>query len=273
MTDKEFIKEVQDYIYNSYEDFKTYHARIIEMFDVFHRICINNHLKYCVAFGSLLARVRDKSVMLPWDPDFDVIIPFSEADELYNALKKELPDNMFVKYAVKDSDLGQYMMRIGIKGFDLDYLHLDVFFAIGLPKVGAEKFVRKMNYYCKVRISKYRTQYYGSKGIIFLKKMLNFLRYCYISRRFINRKLDSICHKYVLNNNTDCAVVAELNEVFKYDVVFPINLVKDSSGEYCAPNYPEEFLKKAYGNYKDYMPVESRFIEFYNWVSIMNKSH
>ena len=53
---------------------KGLHEVELEIMDVIHNICIENNIKYSIAYGSLLGAVRHEG-FIPWDDDFDIIMP------------------------------------------------------------------------------------------------------------------------------------------------------------------------------------------------------
>ena len=68
----------------SSKEVKKVHA---ELLDLFINICDKNNLKWCLAYGTLLGAVRDKS-FIPWDHDVDVFMPIDDYIKLYELSKK-----------------------------------------------------------------------------------------------------------------------------------------------------------------------------------------
>lgn len=58
-------------------------------------ICEKHHLKYWIAYGTLLGAVRHKG-FIPWDDDVDIEMPYKDYVKLVEILKAEShPDYVF----------------------------------------------------------------------------------------------------------------------------------------------------------------------------------
>lgn len=68
-----------------------------EILDVFHKVCVDNNLKYSIAYGTLLGAVRHKG-FIPWDDDIDVIMPREDYEKLRTLWVKNAPK----KYIFQD---------------------------------------------------------------------------------------------------------------------------------------------------------------------------
>ena len=61
-----------------------------QILDVFHEVCVKNHLRYSLAYGTLLGAVRHKG-FIPWDDDVDVMMPREDYDRLIGIWRTEAP--------------------------------------------------------------------------------------------------------------------------------------------------------------------------------------
>ncbi len=69
----------------------------LEMLADFHNICEETHIKYSLAFGTMLGAVRHQG-FIPWDDDVDVMILRKDYDKLVDAVNK----NYSKKYVMLD---------------------------------------------------------------------------------------------------------------------------------------------------------------------------
>ena len=72
-------------------DLKPLWNDILEIYNEFSRICVKYHLKHFVAYGSAIGAVRHHG-FIPWDDDFDVIMPRHDYDRFMEIAIKELPE-------------------------------------------------------------------------------------------------------------------------------------------------------------------------------------
>ena len=115
----------------------------LEILKAFHTFCVENHLRYYLAYGTMLGAVRYKG-FIPWDDDVDVLMPREDYDrflELYRdsdryrlfAFEKD-PAVLF-PYAkicdmttrkVEGSCLGDLPLGVDIDIFPLDHFDDDL---------------------------------------------------------------------------------------------------------------------------------------------------
>ena len=75
--------------------------------DVFEK----NDIPYYIMFGTLLGAVRHKG-FIPWDIDFDMLIPEDVYSKAINCLESEIEDWMIIQSADNDSHYCSYWSRL-----------------------------------------------------------------------------------------------------------------------------------------------------------------
>ncbi len=83
---------------------------LIEIYKVFDAICQKHNLVHYVAFGTLLGAMRHKG-FIPWDDDFDVMMPREDYDAFMN-IKSELPEYLKWVSIETDSEHGLLFAKI-----------------------------------------------------------------------------------------------------------------------------------------------------------------
>lgn len=66
---------------------------LLELLKEFHSFCIQNEIKYSLAYGSLLGAFRHKG-FIPWDDDLDIMVD----RENYERIKSSVEGNMSLAY-------------------------------------------------------------------------------------------------------------------------------------------------------------------------------
>lgn len=114
--------------------------RLLDLLKDFHRFCVNNGIRYSLAYGSLLGAIRHGG-FIPWDDDLDVFVD----RENYSALveKLSLDDILDVDTDSVESlwvDRVRYRKDMSAQGYrpTLDILVLD--------NVPASSFARKLKF-------------------------------------------------------------------------------------------------------------------------------
>lgn len=269
MTRKEFLFEIHEYVEQQYKELLDNQDRIKDIFSIFHRICIENNIKYFVAFGSLLAQVRDDG-FIPWDSDFDVCISINDVSQLQKCLKENLPKDYYMESNFINKKYPYFQMRIGKKGYDSNLLHLDIFYVIGAPNVEKIPYFQKkviklfndrMNKaYCEKLRKDRKTKKEKVLWIYYL------LKTSFISYELLNRRFEKLIHMYSYDNAKNVTVVCHENISFEKKLIEPIHLKKYHDLEMLVPSDEDAFLNRLYKNYKEYLPIQRRFDEFYSWV-------
>lgn len=104
---------------------------------LFHivQLCDKYGIIYYLWVGSALAAVK-YGKNIPWDEDVDIAIPNDEMPCFMDAMQ-ELPD----RYTVVCWENGEKVIHplIGIKGYDIAKVHVDIFPLFGVPDGRAEQ--------------------------------------------------------------------------------------------------------------------------------------
>ena len=100
---EDFFKEEVRCDYLVTAEMKRMWAVFIDMYLSFAEVCDKYNLKYCVMGGTLLGAIRHNG-FIPWDDDFDVLMPRKDYDSFMEICKYEFNHPIFLQTPYTDPD-------------------------------------------------------------------------------------------------------------------------------------------------------------------------
>lgn len=83
----------------------------LDLFLKFQELCEKHHLRFWVAYGTLLGAARHKG-FIPWDDDFDVWMPREDYDKLLKINPEEIEAPYFLQTTLNDEDYYSAFARL-----------------------------------------------------------------------------------------------------------------------------------------------------------------
>ena len=80
-TEAIFRKEMHEKLENDFNEFVCYQKLVLDTLNAFHNVCIQSHIDYYLAYGTLLGAIRDKG-QIPWDYDVDLWVKYEDVERL-----------------------------------------------------------------------------------------------------------------------------------------------------------------------------------------------
>lgn len=100
---EDFFKEEVRCDYLVTAQMKRMWAVFLDMYLSFAEVCDKYNLKYCVMGGTLLGAIRHNG-FIPWDDDFDVLMPRKDYDAFMEMCKDEFKHPIFLQTPYTDPD-------------------------------------------------------------------------------------------------------------------------------------------------------------------------
>ena len=240
-----------------------------DILNVVHKVCVEHNLKYSLIFGTLLGAVRHGG-FIPWDDDIDIIMPREDYEKLISIWNDVVPKGYILQNKRTDSDFTQNFTKIRKDNttFIQDEVektksyHTGVFIDIFPADRVAPKGIKRTLQYIASAFNLLTARGFssGSKGIIgFVEKIVLCLpQKLQISIYHMTEKMISkySCDKKAAwySPNT----IKECKRYFDSDMFENMTTIKFNNKEYCCVGDADKVLKKTYGNYMQYPPVEER---------------
>lgn len=250
---------------------------LIDMLEYVHKICIENHIHYFVAFGTLLGAVRHNG-FIPWDDDVDIWM----LEEDYERFVEILTLNSSEYYIVSSENSPYYyhlMSRIcsnrGILKLngvtDIDNLgpFIDIF---RLCKV-TENLEERLEYYKQIvnlnldikytlPLKYYRKLNFKGKTKAGIHCLMRLKKRFSIGVAGLKEEREKLIHKY---QNCETSYYHSLpehsvldNRLFTVEEIMNTETHSFEDIEVLIPTEYDKILKRKYGNYMEFPPEEQR---------------
>lgn len=225
-------------------------------------ICERNHIRWYMAYGSALGTIRH-SGPIPWDYDIDIYVPECDMPKFLSAMDRELPSKYWVDYR-NGTKHDRSFPRIGLRGYETEILHVDVYRLGGLPRN-----LRKLKVFTRYSrilfvIWKSKTVdikfYYPDRKRRFISRMVKGLTVL-IPLKTVLKLIDKQANRIPFD---EAEIVASplttMNPKRMHNrKVFDNSVLKKYEDFYVrVPGDYLKYLKVQFGNWKEYPPEEER---------------
>lgn len=239
------------------DDVKVVQKRLLEMAVAIRKVLEEEDIPYIITYGTLIGAIRHKG-FIPWDDDFDFFLFAETYDQAMAALRKKLPEDMFLENKDTEPNYFHYWSHVKdlkteteCKLYPQDGIYQHKGLIVDLYKATRMKLKEtELNRHQKAL--EYFQRIY-SLGIIDEKKF--------------NTKRDELLVLIEKERNT-CLESTDDEEVysfpdnkpnfFRLDELFPLKKYEFENTYFMGPNNPDTMLRRSHGDYMTLPPAEKR---------------
>lgn len=235
----------------------------LDVLKEFVRVCEKHHLRYYLAWGTLLGAVRHHG-FIPWDDDIDVCMPYEDYVHFREVCKTELGSEYFYEDWYKHHDYFLPWAKIKKnqttcmtrRESDLKIhwgVGIDIFPMIKIDKMSMSLSKKIANSFLKLVVQRAYLPY----GENSLSKKLKGVIYAVIPKS-MDKRIVNYCYKILSKSKGNAAYVCDFSniiehaiwpaEIFGEGVKYPFEDVMLN-----CPNDADAYLKQVFGD--DYMVI------------------
>lgn len=240
-----------------------------EILDVIHKICVDNNLKYSLAYGTLLGAVRHGG-FIPWDDDIDIMMPRKDYTKFKQIWNDSAPKGYIYQDYNTDTDIVNNFAKIRKnnttflqsetergrnyhKGFFVDIFPVD--------NVANGKLSSQLQYFAAAVNLLYTRGYQSGSGglmgkiekLLLSTKKENYIKRRNKAERYFCRWNDKKCNYFTLFNT-----ILEAKKRYPIDLLNDYTVIKFNGKEYFAIKDYDRYLTITYGDYMKLPPEEER---------------
>lgn len=240
-----------------------------EILDIFHSVCLENNLKYSLAYGTLIGAVRHKG-FIPWDDDIDIMMPREDYEKLLILWEDKAPKGYLIQNYHCEEDYTNNFAKIRkehttfiqdecefLKKYQKG-IFIDVF---PCDRIASGVVGRKIQFLaCAFNLLYTRGFNSGKTGLIgFLEKKL--LKVNKKKAKYIRDHAEKIVRKWnsETGNRFMVACTIECCKIYyPADMFDELNIVEFNAKKYMAVKDIDTVLRIQYGNYMQLPPQNER---------------
>ena len=210
------------------------------------RVCRENGLKYCLAYGTQLGATRHKGY-IPWDDDIDVAMMRDDYEKIQEIFEARTHNTDLCVRMIKNKH-HPGMLILKIKHKNLPFLFIDIFPWDYYHTALDEEERKKIN----TKIIDERRNVNSDKSLLDLSvsDLYNYIR-VYTKTHILENKQPEENQKNDIFMGLDFPHAGKI-QIMSYDDVFPLEDVEFEGCKLMQMKNPDVHLKGWFGNYMEY---------------------
>ena len=246
--------------------------RLLDMLQWFHELCVENGLKYYIAYGTMLGAVRHNG-FIPWDDDIDVVVPRPDYDKLCQLIGDKKVEKYYLETVKSDrtdylygyaklydttTTMIEHTRKDVVRGIFIDVFPLD-----GVGNTEKECFhnykrIDRANMFLATRICAIRKDRSLMKNIAVLCSRL-------IPSLFVNEKkllvnLDKMCAKNGFDKKfvANCMSTYRTKDIMDIEIFGTPTIYNFENIEVYGPEQYNAYLTHLYHDWKKLPPADKQ---------------
>lgn len=255
-----------------------------EILDEVDRVCNEHHLKYSLAYGTLIGAVRHNG-FIPWDDDIDIIMPVDDYNKLLSIWDNSAQEGYLLQNKITHGDFNQNFSKIRKEHTtfiqhefekSVSYstgIFVDIFPGHYIPKKRIFQKFQKVA--CAVNLLMARDHGSGNNDIRGIAEQV-LLSFPDCIKKKIYVESDSFIQSW--NRTSSCGIffpstIGEVAKRYSIGLFDNMTTIPFNGKEYMCISEYKKMLEYDYGDYMKLPPEEDRVLKHHPLVVDIERSY